>query len=196
MSESGQSNTAGDRDDLFGDLKKNWGWIFALGLALVFLGTIGLGMTVFLTLVSVVYFGVLLVVGGVAQLVHAFKARGWQSIVPSILIAVLYVLSGLLIICNPVLASAPLTLLLAAAIIGIGVLRIAVAFHLRGFKNWIWPLAGGIIAVVMGGVIVAGRSVLGLRIIGLFAALEMIMNGCATFAIAFTAKNAEPGTGR
>ena len=189
MSKSEQSTDAANPEDLFGDLKKNWGWILALGILLLILGTIGLCMTLFVTWASVFSIGVLLLVGGGAQIVHAFKAKGWKSIILSVLIAILYIVSGIVVIGNPVAASAVLTLMLAGAIIGIGVLRTAMGFHLRGFKNWIWPVLSGIIAILMGAVIILQWPVSGFWVIGLFVAVEMIMNGWATIAIAVTAKN-------
>ncbi|HTY00055.1 MAG TPA: HdeD family acid-resistance protein [Bacteroidota bacterium] len=189
MSKSEQSTDAANPEDLFGDLKKNWGWILALGILLLILGTIGLCMTLFVTLASVFSIGVLLLVGGGAQIVHAFKAKGWKSIVLSVLIAILYIVSGIVVIGNPVAASAVLTLMLAGAIIGIGVLRTVMGIHLRGFKNWIWPVLSGIIAILMGAVIILQWPISGFWVIGLFVAVEMIMNGWATIAIAVTAKN-------
>ena len=191
MSQSGQLANAGDPEVLFGDLKKNWGWILALGILLLVLGTIGLGMTVFLTLASVFYFGFLLLVGGGAQIVHAFKAKGWKSIVLSLCIAILYIVSGVMVIGNPVAGSAVLTFMLAVAIIAIGILRIAMGFQLRGFKNWIWPVLSGIVAMLMGVVIILQWPISGFWVIGLVVAIEMIMNGWATIAIAITAKNVD-----
>jgi len=191
MSHTEHSTDATVPDAPFGDLKKNWGWIMALGILLLFLGTVGLYMTLFLTLASVVALGVLLLVGGVAQIVHAFKARGWESIVLSVLIGVLYVLSGVIVIVNPVAASGILTLMLAGAIVGIGIFRIVIGFHLRGFKNWIWPVLSGIIALLMGVVITLQWPISGYWVIGLFVAIEMIMNGWATIAIAAMVKNAD-----
>ena len=189
MSHNELSTDAAGPDALFGNLKKNWGWILALGILLIILGTIGLYMTLFLTLASVFSFGILLLIGGVAQFVHAFKARGWKSIALSLFIAVLYILSGVMVIANPVAASGILTLMLAGAIIGIGIFRIAMGFQLRGFKNWIWPLLSGIIAILMGAVITLQWPISGSWVLGLFVAIEMIMNGWATVAIAATVKN-------
>jgi uncharacterized membrane protein HdeD (DUF308 family) len=191
MSKSGQSTDAAGPEGLFGDLKKNWGWILALGILLLVLGTIGLYMAFFVTLASVVTFGVLMLVGGGAQLVHAFKARGWKSVVLSVLIAILYIVSGILVMGNPVEASAVLTLMLAGAIIGIGILRIAMGFQLRGFKNWIWPVLSGIIAILMGVAIVVQWPLSGSWVIGLFVSVEMIVNGWATIAVALTAKDVD-----
>ena len=196
MSDSEQSTNTGSSDAPFGDLKRNWGWILALGIVLVILGTIGLGMTAFLTLASVLYFGILLLVGGVAQIVHVFKARGWKSILLSLLIMVLYIASGIVVIRNPVAASALLTLMFAGAIIAIGMLRIVIGFHLRGFRNWMWPILGGIIAILMGTVIIMGWPISGSWVIGLFVAIEMMMNGWVTIAIALAAKNAGPPSRR
>ncbi|QVL51350.1 MAG: DUF308 domain-containing protein [Thiocapsa sp.] len=58
---------------LFGDLSRNWRWLLAFGILSIILGTVGKGMTFGLTLVSVVFFGALLIVGGTFQLVDAFK---------------------------------------------------------------------------------------------------------------------------
>jgi len=191
MQRSELSTDAAGPDALFGDLRKNWGWILALGILLLILGTIGLWMTLFLTLASVVAFGILFLIGGVAQLVHAFMARGWKSIVLSLLIAILYIVSGVLVIGNPLTASAILTLMLAMAIIGIGIFRLAIGFQLRGFRNWIWPVLSGIIAILMGVVITLQWPISGYWVLGLFVAIEMIMNGWATVAIAVTVKNAD-----
>ena len=54
------------------EVKRNWGWYLALGIALVILGVTAMGSAVALTKVSVVFFGWLLIVAGVAQSVHAF----------------------------------------------------------------------------------------------------------------------------
>lgn len=110
MSDGEQLTGADKPEVLFGEVKRNWGWLLALGIILIILGTIGLGMTFFLTLASVIYFGVLLLIGGGAQILHAFKAKGWKGIALSVLIAILYLLSGIAIIINPVAASAILTL--------------------------------------------------------------------------------------
>ncbi len=40
-------------DDLFGATDKQWGWIMALGILFVVLGTVGLGAVFMLTLASI-----------------------------------------------------------------------------------------------------------------------------------------------
>jgi uncharacterized membrane protein HdeD (DUF308 family) len=172
----------------WGDLAHNWGWLLAQGILLVVLGTVGLGMTIWLTLASVFIFGVFLVFGGGVQIFQTFKCRGWRSILGHGLIAVFYVLAGFSIMADPLAASTLFTLLLAGALVGIGVMRLIMAFQMRGHKNWFWPLIGGIAALFLGIMILARWPVSGLWVIGLFVAIEMIFGGWAYIFIALGAK--------
>ena len=49
---------------ILGRLGISWGWLLALGILMTVLGVIGLGMTYWLTIVAVFWFGILAVVGG------------------------------------------------------------------------------------------------------------------------------------
>jgi uncharacterized membrane protein HdeD (DUF308 family) len=173
---------------VLGDLVHNWGWLLAQGILLVVLGTIGLGMTIWLTLASVFIFGVFLVIGGGVQIFQTFKCKGWESILWHALIAVLYLLAGLSIMSDPAAASTLFTLLLAGALVGIGFVRLIMAFQLRGARNWFWLLIGGIAAIVLGVMILARWPVSGLWVIGLFVAIEMIFGGWSYIFIALAAK--------
>ena len=62
-----------------GDVKENWGWILALGILFIILGFVGFGMVVALTITTTMFFGGFLFVGGVLQLFHAFKCKGWKN---------------------------------------------------------------------------------------------------------------------
>jgi uncharacterized membrane protein HdeD (DUF308 family) len=188
MSASAASSQATVPAPVLGDLIYNWGWLLAQGILLVVLGTIGLGLTIWLTLATVFIFGVFLVIGGGVQLFQTFKCKGWGSILWHVLIAVLYVLAGLSIMADPVAASTLFTLLLAGALVGIGIVRLIMAFQLRGIKNWGWPLIGGIAAIVLGLMILARWPVSGFWVIGLFVAIEMIFSGWSYIFIALGAK--------
>jgi uncharacterized membrane protein HdeD (DUF308 family) len=188
MSASAASSQATVPAPVLGDLIYNWGWLLAQGILLVVLGTIGLGLTIWLTLATVFIFGVFLVIGGGVQLFQTFKCKGWGSILWHVLIALLYVLAGLMIMADPVAASTLFTLLLAGALVGIGIVRLIMAFQLRGIKNWGWPLIGGIAAIVLGLMILARWPVSGFWVIGLFVAIEMIFSGWSYIFIALGAK--------
>ena len=66
------TNTA-DGAWVLGSLREHWVWMLALGILMVVLGAIGLYMTASFTVASVLLFGVLLVIGGIARLLEAFR---------------------------------------------------------------------------------------------------------------------------
>ncbi|MCF7985794.1 MAG: HdeD family acid-resistance protein [Thiohalocapsa sp.] len=173
---------------LFGELEKNWGWLLAFGLASIVLGTIGLGMTYYLTQATAVFIGALLIVGGVLQLLDAMKCRGWKSVAWHILIALLYVVAGLITVTHHQIAAISLTLILASILIAVGILRAIIAFQIRPAKGWYWPLISGIVSLILGGMIMAEWPQSGLWIIGLFIAIELIFNGWSYVFVALAAR--------
>jgi uncharacterized membrane protein HdeD (DUF308 family) len=172
------------------DLQENWGWLLVLGLSSIALGTLGFYMTFALTLVSVLFFGVLILAAGIFQLIHAFTCTGWKSVLWHVLIALLYVVAGVDIMVDPVRASAILTLVLAGLLIGVGVLRSIMAFQLRTATGWFWPLLSGLVSIALGAMIIAHWPVSGLWVIGLFVAIELLFNGWSCVFIALAARRA------
>ncbi len=183
-----------DFTTVLGDLKKNWGWFLALGILFVILGFIGLGMVFALTIVSVLFFAILLFIAAVAQIINAFKAKGWKSIAWHILSAILYGLAGLVIIIDPLLASLIFTLVLGFLILLVGITRIIMALHIRGIKGWGWPLVAGIISVLLGVLIIAQWPLSGFWVIGLFIAIEMIVSGWSYIFLSLAARTATTGS--
>lgn len=66
-----------DMQQVADEVRANWGWLMAMGLALTALGAVGLYMAGALTVAGLWWFGVLTIAGGVATLVDAFRAEGW-----------------------------------------------------------------------------------------------------------------------
>ena len=174
--------------EVMNQISKKWGWILAIGILLLVLGVIGLGATFAMTLTTVTFFGFLILIGGGFQLVDAFREKGW-SLIGSILIALLYVAVGIIMVKNPLLASTTLTLFIAWALIAVGIVRIIMAFKLRGVDGWIWTLIGGIAAIVLGIMILNNWPESGLWVIGMFVAIELIFNGWGMIMLALAAKN-------
>jgi uncharacterized membrane protein HdeD (DUF308 family) len=173
---------------LFGQLSRHWKWLLAVGILSVILGTVGLGMTWMLTLASVVYFGVLLIVIGVAQLLQTFKAAGWKSTFLQILIGLLYLAAGIMVVSRPLLASLTLTWALGFALIVVGVMRIVVGVQHRGTSGWGGAVVAGIITLLLGLLILAKWPSDALWVIGLFLAIELIVNGYTQILVALAAR--------
>jgi uncharacterized membrane protein HdeD (DUF308 family) len=183
-----QSTAASLPHPLFGELSRHWGWLLAVGILSVILGTIGLGMTWMLTLASVVYFGVLLIVIGVAQLLQTFKSAGWKGTFLQILIGLLYLAAGIMVVSRPLLASLTLTWALGFALIVVGVMRIVVGMQHRGTSGWGGAVVGGIITLLLGLLILARWPSDALWVIGLFLAIELIVNGYTQILVALAAR--------
>lgn len=168
----------------------NWTWMMVTGILFVVLGTIGLGMLFLVTVASILFIGVLAIVGGAAQLIQAFTAHGWRNILSAVLIGALYLFAGAVIIGNPLASSAALTLVLAWALVVLGVMRSVFAVQHRSYRLWGWSLFSGLLSIVLGFLIMAQWPVTGLWVIGLFVSIEMIFHGWAHIALAVTKKEA------
>ena len=170
--------------------RKNWGILLALGVLLIMLGTLGLWMVVGLTLVSIIFLGILFIIAGGAQLVDVIKSHRWQGMLWHALIGGLYIMGGCLIIYDPILASAIITALLAWIFIMIGISRLILAIKLRHHKGCLWLGFAGIIALILGALILLQWPLSALWIIGLFIAIELIVNGWSCIFLALTLRNA------
>jgi uncharacterized membrane protein HdeD (DUF308 family) len=175
---------------IFGALAKHWKWLLLFGILSVVLGVIGLGMAVFVTIASLVFFGIILLADGVVQFVQSFQAARWKAKLWHILISFLYVFGGIVVVRNPILASSILTLMLAGAITAIGIMRIIMAFQMKGSPGWFWILTGGVLALILGILIFAKWPASSLVVIGTFISIELILNGWSAITVAFAAKQA------
>ncbi|MGB5568766.1 MAG: HdeD family acid-resistance protein [Sedimenticolaceae bacterium] len=171
------------------EVRANWGWLMAMGLALTALGAVGLYMAGALTVASLWWFGVLTIAGGVATLVDAFRAEGWKAKLWEMLIAVIYVAAGIVMLLNPGASAVWFTLFIAAFLFASGILRIITGFQIREqVKGWGWTVFGGVASTVLAIMIWAQWPVSGLWVIGMFIAIEMIMQGTSMISIALAAK--------
>lgn len=177
-------------EPILGDLKRNWGWLLGLGILFLILGCVGLGMVVGLTMVSMYFFGALLIISGVAHIIDVIKHHEWKGIIGQALIAVLYIAGGCIVMYDPFLASTLITGLLASVLIVIGVTRLIMAIALRDSKGWGWLFLAGVTALILGVLILMQWPVSGLWVIGMFIAIDMIVDGWTYIFIAFSLRKA------
>lgn len=170
------------------ELKRNWGWLLGLGILFVILGCLGLGMVVGVTLASVLFLGVILIIAGFSQIIDVFKSNEWRAVVWHALIAVLYIVGGGIVIYDPIFASTMLTALLAWVLIVIGITRLIMAGALHNAKGWGWLVLAGVIAIVLGVLILIQWPYSGLWVLGLFISIELLVNGWAYVLLALAAR--------
>lgn len=171
-------------------LNRSWRFLLGLGILFVIFGCIGLGMVVGITIVSILFIGVLFIIAGFAQVVDVFKSKGWKGLVWHALVAFLYIIGGGLIIYDPILASTIITALIAWVLIVIGITRVILAITLRESTGWGFLLVAGLAAIILGVLILMQWPFSALWVIGLFISIELIMNGWSYIFLAFAMRNA------
>ena len=189
MSEDNQNTATMSNGDGLEGLKPKWGWLVALGIAFIVLGVIGLGMTTSLTLVGIVFFAWLLIIGGVLQIVQTFQVSGWKSVLWHVVLAILYILAGAIVLYNPVQGAVTLTLFLGIVFVVTGIARSIMSFQLRPEPVWGWVLFSGIVSIILGLMILAQCPVSSLWLIVLMISVELIANGWSYLIIGLAAKS-------
>ena len=165
------------------EMVHNWGWFLGFGIVLMVLGIVAVVRSTTATIASMVFFGWLLVFSSVIQFVEAFMVGRWEGFFLHLLIAILFGIVGLLMVVRPVISAEALTFLMSVFFLlgGLYQLVAAVWTHLPG---WGWHALNGIIAAVMGVLILAQWPVSGLWVIGLFVGIDLIFYGWAWVALA------------
>ncbi|HEY6290157.1 MAG TPA: HdeD family acid-resistance protein [Terriglobia bacterium] len=173
------------------ELRRNWGWILALGIALIVLGMIAIGDVVFFTVVSVIFLGWVLVFGGIVEAVQAFRHRKGGSFFLHLLSSVLAVVVGFLLLENPQAGALVLTLMLAVYFIAGGIFRIFAALTMR-LPTWGWMVFNGLVTLALGILVLAHWPSSALWIIGLFIGIDLIVTGWTRVMLALAVRKLAP----
>jgi len=170
-------------------LRPHSGWIIAFGIALVFLGAIALGSVVAATIATVWYVGIVMFLAALAEIVMAFRAKTWGKFFLWAILGVLYGVAGVFALVNPLLAASALTLLLGAALIATGVMRIYLALQMKEGTPWGWVVASGVITTLLGAIIVSQWPVSSLYTLGIFLGIDLIFAGVGWLGIGIALKS-------
>ena len=161
----------------------HWGWFLAFGIVLLLLGIAAIVRSSTATVVSMYFFGWLLVVASVFEFVSAFMVGNWAGFFLHLLIAILFGVIGIMMLVKPVISAEDLTLVMAVffLIAGLYQLIVSLSAHLPG---WGWQTLNGVITTVMGILVLAGWPATGFWVIGLFVGIALVFSGWAWIALA------------
>jgi uncharacterized membrane protein HdeD (DUF308 family) len=169
-------------------LRRIWGCLVTLGIALIVLGFAAIGSPAVATLTTVTVFGVLLLAGAVVELASMVWVRRWGSFFHHLLSGLLYLFLGLLLVDRPALGAAGYTLVLAVFFVASGVARVVFALAHR-YPGHGWTLLSGTVAVLLGVMIWRELPEAALWVIGTFVGIELVFNGVSWLMLGMAARN-------
>lgn len=159
-----------------------WGWFLAFGIGVLVLGIAAVVRAVAATVVSMLFFGWLLVLASGIEIAQAVMVGHWAGFFQHLLAAILFGIAGLLLVTRPVKSAEVLTVFMAMFFLVGGLFQIigSIALALPG---WGWQVADGLITLVLGLLVLGQWPASGLWVIGLFIGIDLIFYGCAWIAL-------------
>lgn len=170
------------------DLKKNSGWLIALGIVLLLLGILALSSPLVAGIAVELLVGSFLLIGGMVQAAFALSVKSWGARLLSLSSGILSILCGGLIIAHPLLGLNFLTLLLAAFFVVEGFSKMVSSFQLRPAKGWGWALFSGLVGVLLGVMIWTQWPLSGAWAIGTLVGINILFSGSSMMAMGLAAR--------
>jgi uncharacterized membrane protein HdeD (DUF308 family) len=166
------------------DIVQYWGWFLAFGVGLLLLGIAAVARSVTATVVSMVFFGWVMLLGCVIEIAQAVMVGHWAGFFLHLLAAVLYGVTGFLMVARPVISAEVVTIFMAMFFLVGGLFQLigSLIVHLPG---WGWLALDGLITIVLGVLVLSQWPASGLWVIGLFVGINLIFYGLGWIAVAF-----------
>jgi uncharacterized membrane protein HdeD (DUF308 family) len=166
------------------DLVAYWGWFLAFGIALVALGAIAVARSVTATVVSMLFFGWLLILGCLVEIAQAVMVGHWAGFFVHLMAAVLFGVAGFVLVMRPVISAEVLTMVMALFFLVGGLFQL-IGAGVVGMPGWGWQALDGVITIVLGVLVLMQWPASGLWVIGLFIGIDLIFYGLGWIALAF-----------
>jgi uncharacterized membrane protein HdeD (DUF308 family) len=165
------------------EMRSSWGWFLALGILLILLGVVCIIGDVTATFVTVIAFGWLLMISGVVSLIQAFRVPTWSGFLLHLLSAVLRGFTGYVLVRYPGAGAVAVTLIIASFFVVGGTFR-AVGAAMMRFPQWGWAVFSGVVAVLLGIMLLAQMPTSSLWFIGFAIGIDMILEGASLVGFA------------
>ncbi|PTL84761.1 hypothetical protein DAT35_06785 [Vitiosangium sp. GDMCC 1.1324] len=158
-----------------------------MGLLITLLGVVALSSIVFTSLATAVFYGAMLFVGGIFEVIHAFRVRKSGPFLMFLLGGILSAVVGALVLMNPGAGLLALTLLIGGYFFASGLFRGITSIADR-YEGWGWDFAYGLVSVALGVIIFAQMPYSSLWAPGILVGVEILSRGIAMMAGALTVR--------
>ena len=157
-------------------LKHRWGWFVALGLLAMAFGAVALVLDVHATITTVYIIAVFMIVAGGTEIMIGVGSRTWGRFFLMVLAGVLYIVGGSFALAQPIKAAIVLTLMLGAALLTAGLVRIYIGTHMHSHARTL-VIVGGAVTSLVGLLIVLGWPNNSYAILGTLLGIDLLFTG-------------------
>lgn len=151
--------------------------LMLLGIILCLLGVVVLLSPAAAGEAVVLIVAAVLVVTGVAQVVHGFRSGGWRTAPIAIVFGAAVAVLGVMVWLNPAIGSGFLTMLLMLFFVANGLWKLSTAWRYRGSSGWVWLLLSGLVSLVFVYLLWKQWPLSGAWAIGALVGIDLVFTG-------------------
>jgi uncharacterized membrane protein HdeD (DUF308 family) len=133
-------------------------------------------------------FGWVLLVAGVTMGFMSFLTGKWSGFLLALAAGILSTITGVMLLRAPLSGAATLTLVIAVFLEVAGIFR-AISSLVMQFPNWGWSLLSGIVAIILGGALLASWPQISLWFLGFYVGIDLIVHGFAWSMFALSVRS-------
>jgi uncharacterized membrane protein HdeD (DUF308 family) len=160
------------------------------GAVMVAAGVLALILPALASTGLVVLLGWLLILSGVVQVVGLIGATQVPYFWLQLVAVALEILVGYLLVSNPEAGLLTITFLMLVLFLISGITRVVFALMIRPMDDWLWMLAGGLVAIACALVLFANLPEAATWLLGLLLGIELIALGGAQAYLAWRVRRA------
>lgn len=157
-------------------LKHRWGWFVGLGVLAIVLGATALVLDVHATITTVYIIAIFMIIAGGSEIMVGLGSRTWGRFFLWALAGLFYIVGGAFALAQPIHAAIVLTLMLGAALLIAGVVRIYIGTHMHSHARTL-VIVGGVVTALVGVLIIAGWPNNSYVILGTLLGIDLLFTG-------------------
>jgi uncharacterized membrane protein HdeD (DUF308 family) len=169
-------------------VRKSLGWSIALSVLMIIAGLLAIVIPPAAGIAITVLFGWLLIFSGAAHLVFGWHTRGTGGLLWELLLGVVYIVSGVYLLWNPLVGMVTLTLALAIYLFAESILEFVLAVRLRPMRGSGWLFVDSIITLALAIIIYRTWPANAGWALGLLVGISMLFSGISRLMLSLAAR--------